>query len=592
MNIQTIEDIKKLLEKYTIRTIEISFITRESKIFYSENNNKIDLYFSAKWCEENEDLLDKILIYIIQNHKEKRLDIKSGALITDEIIKEIAKNKNIEEVSFGNFFSKYTLKESDYLTLKDTVKKIESSDVEESLKYNFDEIIEYNRSKRLISYNNYNDLQKETLRIIDPIDDEHIEYLKYIGEKTELIVSSGANIVDIIEVLRKAGKNNKITYYCMDNKIKLNEEIIKKNINYENTYIEIGTQTYTLKEYVEYEKLLYSFIEPAKNLSPLEKYIYAYDVVKKFKKYKENKKDKMKARRLYDILNNNYMVCVAYSDMLGDLLDKLGIENIRLLVDVGLQSHKAAAQLKNKYKDKWETMEQQEKNRLIDEQKNYIPDSWEGHSRRLVHITDEKYGVDGIYFSDPTWDNDLENNSYNYLLMTAEEVLTSRTKFKFEKSAHELFYSSSVKEFNDKLNIILNRIKKNPEQQFKYIMQGLINSLKKLDNSFYNKLHEKYEFMQKISFKIENIYDIPEEITDCLYEIAQYITTNVNKKVDGKTILSAVKKVYDNIYENGISEEEIEEIRKHNSKRAERNFAHNKFEEPTIVQVDEHRKSM
>ena len=75
----------------------------------------------------------------------------------------------------------------------------------------------------------------------------------------------------------------------------------------------------------------------------------------------------MKARRVYDILNNNYMVCVGYSEFLGDLLEKLGIENIEFSVEVGLQPYKAQGQLKNKYGDKWKNMDKQEKYELIEE---------------------------------------------------------------------------------------------------------------------------------------------------------------------------------------------------------------------------------
>ena len=580
MILQTFEDIKQLVENDRIKKIEISIFSEQSKMYYHKTADGINLYFTKKWCEENQELLNKILIYIIQNYKEKKLFIVSGSLINDEVIKTISQNKNIEEVSFGNIFDPYTLKENDYITLKATIKKIESSDVEEKLKNNFDEIIDYNRNKKLIGYNSYEELQQDEISITNPVKEEELEYVKYIGDKSKIEVYKDANIIDIIEKLRSFGKNNVITYNLNNNnKQQFNEELFKRNIPYENVFIKIGLRTYKLEEYVEYEKMLYSFIEPAKNLSPFEKYIYAYDIVKRFKKYKENNKDKMKARNLYDILKNNYMVCVGFSKMLGDLLDKLGIENMELHADVGLQPYKASTQLKKKYKEKWDEMDQQEKNKLIDEQKNYIPDSWVGHSRRIVHIVDEKYGINGIYFSDPTWDNDLENNLYNHLLMTSDEVLTSRKKIKFERESYELLYSTSIKEFNEKLNVILNRTKITEyttyESELKIILRNLMSTIKLIDKDFYNKIYKKYKSIDSFSYEIKNIHNLPEETVEFLYEVANYIVNNNNKQVVGSTILKAVKNVYDNVYVNGMTEEELEKIKQKNSESAE--FRENKF---------------
>ncbi len=580
MILQTFEDIKQLVENDRIKKIEISLFSEQSKMYYHKTADGINLYFTKKWCEENQELLNKILIYIIQNYKEKKLFIVSGSLINDEVIKTISQNKNIEEVSFGNIFDPYTLKENDYITLKATIKKIESSDVEEKLKNNFDEIIDYNRNKKLIGYNSYEELQQDEISITNPVKEEELEYVKYIGDKSKIEVYKDANIIDIIEKLRSFGKNNVITYNLNNNnKQQFNEELFKRNIPYENVFIKIGLRTYKLEEYVEYEKMLYSFIEPAKNLSPFEKYIYAYDIVKRFKKYKENNKDKMKARNLYDILKNNYMVCVGFSKMLGDLLDKLGIENMELHADVGLQPYKASTQLKKKYKEKWDEMDQQEKNKLIDEQKNYIPDSWVGHSRRIVHIVDEKYGINGIYFSDPTWDNDLENNLYNHLLMTSDEVLTSRKKIKFERESYELLYSTSIKEFNEKLNVILNRTKITEyttyESELKFILRNLMSTIKLIDKDFYNKIYKKYKSIDSFSYEIKNIHNLPEETVEFLYEVANYIVNNNNKQVVGSTILKAVKNVYDNVYVNGMTEEELEKIKQKNSESAE--FSENKF---------------
>lgn len=571
MELHTLDDIKKLLVDKKVKSIEFNLFSMDNKISYKEDDDGIVFYFTKGFIKNNKELANEVLKYVIGEYKDKSLSIKCGSVINDELVSVVAHNTNIEEVTFGWFLDPYILSKNHYNILKDSIKKIYSDDVDNSLKYNFDEVIQYNRRKFLIGMEKYDTLQTGKIILLEPLDKEHLEYLKYIGDNVELKLSERVNVVDIIDILRTNGKNNKITYNLKNKKV-FNNELFKRNINSDNVFINIGLKTFPLSEYIEYEKMLYSFVEPAQKLSPLEKYIYAYDIVKKFKEYKEQKKDKMKSREIYSILNNNYMVCVGYSELLGDLLDKLEIDNSVYSVEVGMQPYKAESQLKKKYGVSWLGMDKNERYKLICEQKNYIPESFAGHSRRLVHLEDEKYGINGVYFSDPTWDNDLENDSYNYLLMTSEEVLTSNKKFKFSKTANELFLISSIKEFNDKLNVILNRT-----NDFSLILRNLLNIIEKIDNNFYNSLYQRYKFIQKKEYKVDNIYNIPQPIIDCLYDIASYITNNINNPVDGKTILEAVKNVYDDIYVGGMTQEQLDSIQSYNSEKAEINFEVNKF---------------
>ena len=702
MKLQTVEDLKNVVANNNIRAIEVNRFALSSEITCSEKDDGVELSFAKAWCKENEDRLNETLVYIIENHKDKRFVINSGSLINDEIIHAIANNKNIEEVTFGGFLDAYTLTESHYLALKDTVKKIESDKVEDKLKLNFDKVIDHNRKKFLVSSYSYDGLQKDKVYFTLPVKDEEMGYLKFLGDKTVVELMGNTNAIDIIDAIRSAGKNNLILYNPLGElSNQFTGDLVKRNINCENVFIlmpirstmsseKSETLRYPLKKIAEGEKILNSIIKPAKNLSPFEKYIYAYDVTKKFKEYKEIKRtsktrELLKSRRVYDILNNNYMVCVGYSNLLGNLLDKLGIENTEFSVKVGLQPYKAEAQLEAKYGDQWKEIDRDEKDRLIDEQKNYIPDSWLGHARRLVHIVDDKYGINGLYFSDPTWDNNLIHNSYNHLLLTSEEVLNSKANYKFSENANELFHCSSVKEFNEKLNVILNRTipealnhkaefqrllkeesvainkldlefynnlyqkyeflrtenykvkdldnipkvlenyledvgnyisksKKNaaaekpgladfkdlhealkierycyesPNKRFQEIAQELSGIVKKLDNQFYNELYQKYEFLRTNDFNTVEFRNIPKEQTDYLYDVANYIAERINHTVDGKTILSAVKSVYDTVYVGGMSKEELEGIRAYNSKLAERKFATDKFSECASIMHDD-----
>ena len=585
-NIINYHDLKEKLNQSNIDKVGTNFFMQEPCIYYQEKSGSENLYFTESYIKKNKEKVIELLMLIIPKYKNRVLEISNPELLDEQILIEIVKNPNIEEVVLGDLFHPYNLTEEAYNILKTGIKKIRSAGVSEELKYNFDEIIEYNQRKRLIGPYSYKMLQSDTLYISKKLDAETLEYLRCIGDKLVIkITNQTVNTFEIIKKIRKLGKKNKIIIIMKDKK-RFNEELFKSNISFENIEIEELLKRYTLQEYYEYEKLLYSFVEPAKDFSPLEKYIYAYDIVKFFKKYKESKKDKMKSRRLYSILNNNYMVCVGYSIMLEDLLNKLEIPNIPISVSVELSSRKARKQLAKKYGAEWDKMSTEQKNKRINEQATFIPNSYAGHSRRMVYIQDPKYGIDGIYFSDPTWDNNIKRSYYNHLLMSVDDVLTSNEQFQLSDTAYELLYSTSIKNFNEILNAIIDSQYRKQQSSSKIITQeyifentieSLLQLLKQIDISFYNYLCTNYDFVEQGKLKCKNIHDIPENITMCLYDIAKYISSKNNKRVDGSIILEAVKNVYQDIYDGGLSDDILEEIRIANIARDDMKFSTNRF---------------
>ena len=116
------------------------------------------------------------------------------------------------------------------------------------------------------------------------------------------------------------------------------------------------------------EKTLDIFVEDIKksNLSPYEKYVAVYYIVKSFKKYKEYAPHSLESRSIYLTLTNDYLVCVGYSTLLVELLKRVGIQAEE--IGVFLSSPKG------------------------------------GHSRCMVNLVDSKYDIDGIFFCDPTKD--------------------------------------------------------------------------------------------------------------------------------------------------------------------------------------------
>lgn len=284
-------------------------------------------------------------------------------------------------------------------------------------------------------------------------------------------------------------------------------------------------------------------VKNTKNLSPFEKYIYAYNVTKQFKDYKENEKDKNSSRKLYQILVNEYMVCVGYSRLFGDLLDKMGItENKDLSVSVD-ESYDNVRNNETEFKE-------------------VIPVKKAGHARRYVHIVDPKYDIDGYYVADPTWDNDLEHDYYNHLAMTDNET-TMGSRYVFMDNYMDLFNIDSINTFIEKCNRIRNR---GHYEDFVSSIKRTVDVLSIIDVKTYDSLKSKYEFI--------DTYKWPDNITDFVYDLGNMIVNKCNKKISSDTIFNAVENVYRNSYgysENEINER-IEQVKEENIRRQNSQF--------------------
>lgn len=531
----TSEEIVSNLSKYNITEIELKkeeilrfqedilkdIYTTETNPFLIGKQGNV-LYINPDYYLKNKEQVEELLTKIISSTQEKSFVIDSNALITKNILKSISSNPNLEEIELARYAQEnYLLTEEDYNILKQSnLKKIKTSGVSEELKDNFDSLISYNVDRFLISYNKYSDLSKEQIYLNEKITKEDIENLKYLTNNKTKIIIEEENIEDAIVITTRLKELRKENHVVIDiNNKELVTPKILSNTNYLNGYtdIRIGLDIIPIKEYLRLEKILYQMVEPACNLSPFERYIYAYNVVKQYKQYKENEKNKSASRNLYAILENEYMVCVGYSHMLEDLLNKSGIKSIYRSMGVD-----------DSYDKK--------------DEKEVVKINWNGHARRFVYINDPKYGIDGFYVADPTWDNDLKNDLYNHLLLTnEEETETKRYNFlptSVFSSSIELMNIQSIEEFYQKINFYLDR---NPESNLKNLISNSIDDIRKLDNNFMKKLEEKYP-------EIQDFFNPWPNEKEILYEIGEYLLTKVNKPVSGQTIMSAVSEVYQKAY--------------------------------------------
>ena len=278
-----------------IKKIYLCFSSTTQKICITYENDNTYLHINKDYYQQHKEEIDSFIIYFIRKYKNKEINFGSGKLINDKMIEEICNNEAIKIVSLAKygFFDKYSLSKKHYEMLKKANKElIKTLYIDKELEETFDPIIEFNKEKFLYSYYKYEDFQNNHVTFYSSIPEDKLYILKYLGENTDVIISTRCNIKEIIETLKKYNKNNKVIIEVKDKTI-LNQAIIdlgyldSDSEKYDNIIIKldgIKKVDISIHKYLEYEKILYSIVEPAMNMSPFEKYIYAYDIVKQFKK--------------------------------------------------------------------------------------------------------------------------------------------------------------------------------------------------------------------------------------------------------------------------------------------------------------------
>lgn len=205
------------------------------------------------------------------------------------------------------------------------------------------------------------------------------------------------------EILFNIDTINKITNQIKDKNIKLIlitpiEEISTETLDkLKNQELIVFHSGYTKEEYKSeitvnqmkvVSNILDLFVHDIKNseLSPYEKYVAVYYLVKNFKSYRflndssfEDHRFPEESRSIYLTLFNEWMVCSGYTGLLYSLLKRVDIKSKQVSVAYDGQKH--------------------------------------AHSRLLVEIKDPKYKIDGVYLCDPTMDvSDTKNSKDFYRL--------------------------------------------------------------------------------------------------------------------------------------------------------------------------------
>ena len=111
--------------------------------------------------------------------------------------------------------------------------------------------------------------------------------------------------------------------------------------------------------------------------SPFEKAMYAYDLVRDRTYKKSTSKDLSVSRSLSHVLFEDEIVCLGFANIYNCVLQKLGIKSEVCYLESATYSKP-------------------------------------GHVRNIMYIKDNKYGIEGVYFSDPTFDSKRNDNYFLY----------------------------------------------------------------------------------------------------------------------------------------------------------------------------------
>ena len=421
------------------------------------------------------------------------------------------------------------------------------------------------KNERLIGKYTIKDLkERKTITLSIPLNQREINNLKYIKNNTEIRLHSNTDeIKDEIAYLKNVKKTiNALS--DIDKAVSVavtinNRELLRKSNLIETTprninlIINTDEYNYTLKEYLKDEKKLESLFGKIRNsdLSPLEKYIAVYNIVKNYKPYKkdDNEKNERVSRSLRYILDddNDLIVCSGFARLLKDGLDRVGIPCKFITLDV----------------------EDEAKGEYI------------SHARNLVKIDDDKYNIHGYYIADSTWDNNKDKDLYLNSLLTFDRKKEAQHMETLEDQ-DLLFDFHNPDEFSKKMKYYFKKHSSLPhidaageeelrKRSYKELYLKIINNLIIFDYKKYQELYNKYNDYLNIDLKETTSNRMEISMTNFLYDYAQYIIPLSNKEINMESVMSAATEVQKQIY--FMSKEEIQEWLEKAKRENEERFA-------------------
>ena len=512
-------------------------------VFTDENHpvclNLFESYIDRNFFENNKEIIIKEIQNQIIKDKTHSFIVINKYIFSDDFLKTLIDNYNGQHI----IFKEIQLNDKQKKLL--TEKHIYSDEIVDGIKKSISTNIAYD----FYTFDDLNNISNIT--IYSDITNKEIDNLK---DTKDLIINI-KNVEDNEEDYYKKAlkiinelKNNSHTIKIECNRRSLfNKYFTETNYGNINLIINNDFYDYPLEEFLNEEKILNSMVENINNsnLTPFEKYISVYNIVKNYKPYNEEKEDENPelSRDMRYILKNDYMVCVGFSKLFRELLDKVGIESAIYHTSVDIS-----------YDDGF-TLEN-------------IPINNVAHSRVIVNLIDDKYKINGYYMSDPTWDNDKEIDKYSNMIMPFDYMQKSARLFKLEDFDY-IFDVHNLEEFNYKIKLLFEKkISQKTKKHENYysedyndilietlyeIISIITKTIKQID---YTKYKEINEIWDKILYNVNDIDTIKNNYIHFISYIGMYIVKKVNKEIDKKTIIKAITNT--KIKENKLMPEDID----------------------------------
>ena len=375
--------------------------------------------------------------------------------------------------------------------------------------------------------------------------EDNILNLRYLKENASINISLTDNLMTEEEKLTLI-KDNLIKLESLNKKymvtFSLNERGIFnklfKDLKFNNLDLIIDNDyyNYSMEEYNYEEEKLELLVKDIidKDLSPFEKFIAVYNIVKNIKPYKENLENREEARRLKYILDNDYIVCVGYAKLLVELLRKVGINATDYSLNADIS-----------YDDGF-TLEE----KIIE---------LAAHKRVIVNIDDDKYNIHGLYLSDPTWDNDLEKNYLNNAIMTFDKMQVNNRMFEYD-IYNPILDIHNFKEYNEQVNFLLKRNiqKLNDIKTYKdNPLQKILDAYKKTGVSILQTIKCDLKY-QEFFNKLRSCHN-EEDYLNFYTELGHYLLTRINKPIIDRYLFKASIEVVNKLnLKNNLSKDKIE----------------------------------
>lgn len=360
----------------------------------------------------------------------------------------------------------------------------------------------------------------------------------YLRQNNNQLIDEQAYLEEIKKIFNilKASKNGYIIKIDVKNRELFRGSRFLSNVP-PNVMLSISASetVYNQKEYCNEERKIENMINLIRTtkLSPFEKYLAVYDIVKRFRAYNGTNNADLDTYVLKYLLddNNTLIVCAGYARLLEELLTRVGVPCKKLNVQVGKPREEAIADDDIKY---------------------------EPHARDIVMIDDDKYNIHGIYLADPTWDSNFDYNLYLNSLLTFDRKKEAR-RMELISDEQLLLDFHDTKEFMSNIRLFIERsvaanggtkegIEIYKRNAYKNLYLKIIELLCVFNKNKAMELSKKYDDLLNVDISKITSQDLEKPLSNLLVEYAKYVMPLVNKKINNRDIITALTNIQKILY--------------------------------------------